>query len=213
MSDLIHTVEFTHKGHAFIARHYADSGMGCPWEEHDGHGEVSAQKRHAFGMGTKPPKAPGELILVWQDGYYRTYNFAGAMVQAKRDGWGLGPEALAKLTAKLGKAPTAGQIRYAAVMADFDRLRGWCNDQWHWMGISVSPMVPARERLESALGDILGCDDIDSAHDAARAALGADDEYDEESYANALWGIESDCGDYADEVARELADDIITSLA
>lgn len=39
-----------------------DETMGAPWEEHDGHGIISEQKHHSFGMGSKPPKpAPGSF--------------------------------------------------------------------------------------------------------------------------------------------------------
>lgn len=207
MESPFHTVEFTHKGHAFIARHYTDDDMGAPWKEHDGHGPVS-------GFRPLETKRPGERPLgeLHRDNTTRFYDWQAAIETAKRDSWGLGPDALAELTKRLGKAPTARQIRAEAVQRDFDRLDGWARDDWQWIGVSVSPMVPTRARLESALSDIAGCDDIAAAQDTARAALIADDEYADETYDNALWGIESDAGDYLMTVARDLADQIIATL-
>ncbi len=36
------------------------------------------------------------------------------------------------------KPLTAGEIAAAAAQADYDRLRGWCDDQWHYVGVAVT---------------------------------------------------------------------------
>ena len=57
--------------------------MGPPWEEHDGHGPVSDW--------TTRDKRPGEMVL-HQDGRSRRYyDFAGAVVLARKDGWDTEP--------------------------------------------------------------------------------------------------------------------------
>ena len=66
-----------------------------------------------------------------------------------------------------------------AARADFERLRDWCLDRWHWCGVVVVML---------------------------------DDEGDELDRAS-LWGIESDAGQYLDEVAAELADELAASAA
>lgn len=125
-----------------------DESMGEPWKEHDGHGEVSEQRYHRFGCGTRPPKRAGERLLYWERGYYRLYNFAATMKKAKAEGWGLGKEDEAELAAKLGRTPTPREIIAQAVERDFDRLRAWCNNEWHWIGVAVT--------LEDENGNELG---------------------------------------------------------
>ena len=82
-----------HDGARFRVEFPFDDSGRAPWED-DGHGEVSDWKRHAFGQGSKPPKRPGELILCWDHGSYRTYDFKGACEIARRGGWGWLPGTL-----------------------------------------------------------------------------------------------------------------------
>lgn len=118
---------FTHDGFTFRVHIEPDDFQREPWTEEDGHGPVSDWKRHAFGMGTKPPKAPGELILVWDHGSYRTYDFAEACRIARRDGWGAaGDEGMTR------RAKAAHAAR-----ADFERLRRWCAGDWSYVGVWV----------------------------------------------------------------------------
>jgi hypothetical protein len=100
--------------------------MGPPWKEHDGHGEVSEW--------TTRDKRPGERVLASDRSSHRYYDYAGAIKIAKRDGWGLSEDAIAALGKKLGRAPTKGDIAAASVESDFNHLRGWANDEWHWEG-------------------------------------------------------------------------------
>ena len=211
MSELLTSFEFTRHGHKFIARVYDDSDMGAPWESEDGHGPVSEWKH-------SDQKRPGERPLGNRDrGFQRFYDWQEATAIAKRDGWGLNPEALAKLTERkkalgLNNPPTPGEIAQEAVRLDYDRLDGWARDLWHWVGISVSPMQASRATLLDALESVLDSDTLESAHDAARLAINAADEYAPENYSNALWGIESDNPEYHSQVAQELADQIIAEM-
>ena len=107
-----------------------DQDASPPWEECDVHGPVSDWVRR--------DKRSGERVLCTDRWSKRYYDFAEAMRIAKRDGWGLNPDALAKLTAKLSHAPTKGQITEAAVEADFKRLKDWCDDKWHYIGVIVT---------------------------------------------------------------------------
>lgn len=115
-----------------------DEDMGPPWDEHDGHGPVSKIAYHPCGYGARPPKRSGQRLLYWDRGYYRLYDMQAATKLAKKDGWGLGNDELAELTKKLGHTPTQGQITAAAVERDFERMRGWANDEWHWIGVVVT---------------------------------------------------------------------------
>lgn len=99
------------------ARIVHDEFMGPPWEEHDGHGPVSPW--------TRRPKAPGERVLHEDRGSYRYYDWQEAIKIAKRDGWGFGEG-------------TKGQQAVRAVQADFEAMRAWCRNKWHWCGIVLS---------------------------------------------------------------------------
>lgn len=137
---------FTFAGLSFRVSHEYDHDHGAPWQEEDGHGPVS-DWRHFHG---EPRKYPGERILCSDRGSIRTYDYAEAIKIAKRDGWGLGPDALAKLRARLGHEPTRGEIVATAVDADFNRLRDWCEDRWCYVGVVVTLLdVDGRATNES----------------------------------------------------------------
>ena len=135
-------------------------GMGAPWEEHDGHGEVTGWERR--------DKRPGEWILCGDRGAKRFYNFAGAMKTARADGWGIGDEALAVLERGLGRKATKGEVFEAAVKSDFEYLAGWANDRWTWLCYSTEITSPdGRTFLGDSCG---GLDDGKYLMEAAKAA-------------------------------------------
>jgi hypothetical protein len=107
-----------------------DDGMGEPWKEHDGHGVVSDW--------TRRDKAPGEVIIASDRGSHRFYDIAGTTRLARRDHWGLSDASKARLAARIGREPKRGDIVAEAVRLDCERMRGWCNDQWHWCGVIVT---------------------------------------------------------------------------
>ena len=107
-----------------------DQDHGEPWKEECGHGPVTDWVHR--------DKYSGERVLCLDHGSKRYYDFAGAMKIAKRDGWGLNDDELAKLTKRLGHTPTKGQITEAAVEHDFQYLKDWCDDKWHYIGVIVT---------------------------------------------------------------------------
>lgn len=119
---------------------HQDEHMGAPWEEHDGHGVVSDW--------THRDKAPGELVLISDHRSYRYYDVAATLKIAKRDGWGLGDEGKAKLAKRLGRKPTAKEITAEAVQHDYEYLRGWCNDEWVWLGYITEITTPEGKTLD-----------------------------------------------------------------
>jgi hypothetical protein len=134
------TLEF--KGHMFKVRIEHDDSMGEPWKEHDGHGIVSDWVNR--------DKRPGERVLNSDRGSKRLYDFQESVKIAKRDGWGLGDEELAKLTARLGRKPTSKEVTQQAVENDYEFLRSWCNDQWHWVGVIVTMLTDDDEETVTA---------------------------------------------------------------
>ena len=152
--------EFETPAGLFRARIERDDNMGTPWDEHDGHGPVSDW--------TSRNKRPGELVLNSDRGSRRYYDFQAAMKQARAEGWQTAPYDV--------PTETAGQRAYRAVMADFNRLRAWCRDDWCWVGVIV-------EKVETCPA---------CAHTRPVEAA-------------SLWGLESDQTEYLAETARELA--------
>jgi hypothetical protein len=109
-------------GNEYHVAYVYDEDSDAPWDREDGHGPVSEW--------TRRDKLPGERVLIQDRGSYRYYDFAEASRIAKRDGWGVSDP-------KPGE--TKGEQRARAVQRDFDLLRGWCNNDWHYMGIVVMP--------------------------------------------------------------------------
>lgn len=115
-----HEYQIECSGFTFSVEYHYDADFGAPWEEHDGHGPVSDWEQR--------DKKPGELILCEDRGSKRFYNYAEACRIALRDGWGA-PGAI--------EGETKRQKAARAAMSDFKYLRGWCNGDWHWVGIVV----------------------------------------------------------------------------
>jgi len=111
-----------HNGKKYVVELWRDEDMGPPWKEHDGHGVVSDWTGRA--------KAPGELVLAEDRGMRRYYDFAESVQIAKRDGWDTPP---------YDKADSPGRKAAKAARADYEYLRRWCNDDWHWCGVVVRP--------------------------------------------------------------------------
>lgn len=109
---------FEHKGLNFRYEVLPDDCHGPPWEEEDGHGPVSDWVRRN--------KLPHEWVLVEARGSYLYYDSKEAIKTALKDGWGPKDPAL-----------TPRQNAAAAVRADFENLRRWCNDDWSYVGVRV----------------------------------------------------------------------------
>lgn len=119
----------------FEVRFYHDSDQGRPWENSDGHGPVRE-------LRSRDDKRPGERIMTSgeSNSYMWAYDIQAATTLAKKEGWGLSDKPYAELVARLKREPTTGELVAAAVASDFEFLNGWVNDDWHYMGITVSPV-------------------------------------------------------------------------
>ncbi|MQR02341.1 hypothetical protein [Glaciimonas soli] len=101
-----------------------DDSAALPWIDCEGHGVVSDW--------TSRDKRPGERILCTSYGgaSHRFYDVATSMKIARRDKWSSGEW--------LPNPATVGMERARTVEKDFEYLRAWCNDEWHYVGISVT---------------------------------------------------------------------------
>lgn len=142
------TRDIEKNGKFYRVEFHFDEGMGAPWKEHDGHGIVSDWESR--------DKKPGEVVINTDHGSNRFYDVSETTRIAKRDGWGLNDDARAELAKKLGRAPTAGEIRAEAVRLDLERMAGWCNDDWHWCGLKVFPLTNDGDELRSKAQSLWG---------------------------------------------------------
>lgn len=110
---------FEHRGAIFKVTFPYDEAMQAPWIEHDGHGIVSEW--------TTREKAPGERVLVRDRHSYRYYDVQASLKKARKEGWDAPP---------YGEG-TKRQQAVRAVERDYEYLRGWCNDEWHYCGVVV----------------------------------------------------------------------------
>lgn len=156
------------KGRTFVVSIVQDDVAETPWEASDGHGPVT--------KWTTRDKRPGELVLSRDGGSRRYYDYAEACKIARRDGWNCPPYHV--------EGETAKQRAARAVMADFKRLKSWCNDGWHYVGVCLFELP--RDGVQR-----------DARHVADAAPFGLLADW-------ALWGVESDDYDYHAEVVRDL---------
>lgn len=136
---------FEHKGFTFGLEIERDCDMSPPWEECDGHGEVSGW--------TSRDKTPGERVLNQDRGSKRYYDVQQTIKMAKKEGWGLCAEGMLALETKLGRKPTKGEVAAASVEADFQYLRAWCEDKWHYAVLHVTLEVDG-QTYDSYLGGV-----------------------------------------------------------
>ena len=141
-----------------------DGDHGAPWEEEDGHGEVSEW--------TARDKRPGERVLISDRQSKRFYDFAGAVELAKRDGWDTPPYGTG----------TKGERAARAAEADYRNLKAWADNEWYYVGIVLSVSckgITLAEHgaslwgIESSAGDYLTETANDLLPEALRAAAAA----------------------------------------
>lgn len=143
--------EIEYQGRRFAITSTPDEDAGPPWQDYDGHGPVSDWR-------PKDSKRPGELILHEdQDGTCRFYDMAEAQRIALKDQWGI-PQGTAQ-----GYTLTKPQIAHLEVRADFEYLKGWCTDQWHYVTVAATLLDDDGEPTEytSYCG---GVEDSQEAH-------------------------------------------------
>ena len=126
-----HTETISHNGTDYRVEYIHDADHDAPWDNDCATGIVSEWTSRA--------KRPGERVLCSN----RFYDVQGTMRKAKAEGWNTAPYDVP------GKAARA-------VDADFKRLRAWCNDEWHYMGVVVFPLTDDGDELRSQSQSLWG---------------------------------------------------------
>lgn len=114
-------ITLEHDGITYTATLHNDDDSDAPWERDDSHGPVT-------DWMSKDDKRAGYRVLSVDGRSARFYDFAEAIEIAKRDGWDSEPY----------NTGTKGERAVRAVEADFKALKAWCNDEWHYVGVSVT---------------------------------------------------------------------------
>lgn len=122
---------FTHRGVQFTRATERDDDGSPPWSRADGHGVVTEWIR--------PDQAPeGARELCREHGTARYYDWRASLEIARRDKWGLSDQDRRRLEVKYGRELTAEEVTRAAVEQDYQFLRGWCQDDWEYVGVAVT---------------------------------------------------------------------------
>lgn len=155
---------FERGGRTFTVEFWHDECMGPPWKEIDGHGPVR-EERASRGNG----KRSGERVLHKDGDYLWLYDWQEATRIAKRDGWGISREDRIAFAWKHWRCPTNKEVVRMAVQRDFDYLRRWCNDEWHWQTVVVRCDDELHGKIDRSLGGVASDDPdlVDFAHELA----------------------------------------------
>lgn len=204
-------------GFTCTATLHADDDTTPPWERHDGHGTVSpwinASMRHGYAR-----KSPGELVLCSDHGRARLYDFAGACKIARRDGWG------APFHSQTIERGANGLRRLRCDWFVGRELHVHFSD---WTDeLDSSDYAAAHDAMRATYPSARAYAAAAARADYDRLCKWCDDQWqyvgvavtvEREDvqltgpYDHALWGIESDAGDYLAEVACELLPEALES--
>lgn len=108
------------EGFTLTARVEHDDSGDTPWERDMSHGPVSEWTTRAM--------YDGERVLSEDHGSYRYYDMDVATTMAQAEGW----------QAPKGCNPRRLRKYVAAAEHDFDMLKAWCDDRWHYVGVVIS---------------------------------------------------------------------------
>jgi len=142
MSNAYKTEEIEQHGNTYRVEWFYDTDMPAPWDNEDGHGPVRMDSGRNFAGYIS--KVPGEMLLNNPDRhcYAYIYDFAEAVKIARRDGWNAAPY----------DWKTPGEQAHMAAMADFEHLRRFVAQDWHYCGIVVTLLDENGEKTDSSAG-------------------------------------------------------------
>ncbi len=152
----------------YRVRYLYDNDHEAPWDDGEGRGIVTD-----WVSADRSNKKPGWRVLHVDRSSVRYFDWAGTIAKAKAEGWGLGEKELAELTAKLGRAPTKGEIAEGAAQQEFDFFRAYCRDEWYYVGIEVTAIIDG-EPDEDLQDTCWGFETWKDYHEEAAAEMAAE---------------------------------------
>ena len=161
MTDHIyHEETYTHKcGKTYNVRWYHDYDYGSPLENGDGYGVTERMdwnptneeqlEQHLCDYELELEEETRLRLMRrlsgpsnrYDSGLY--YDVLSSLHKAREEGWGMGVKWKAA-----NPDATREQELMAAVDADFKHLKGWYDDDWHWLTCSVAPIDEDGEIIE-----------------------------------------------------------------
>lgn len=198
------------QGIRFLVQTERDEDHGAPWDEECGHGPVSDwTTRH---------KRSGELELSdGTRGLFRYYDFQEACKIARRDGWGFLPGTLKTEELKGGAwyawvEPKSFAVRNKTPRL-FQSIAEDANEAIRQVyALHRATMTARQYAAGAAMADFerlhAWCNDEWEYVGVIVTRLDSDGEETDDT--ESLWGIESDSDDYLQEVAEELAGEILS---
>lgn len=153
------TETVTHQSYNVRVKIEFDELIRQPWKENDGHGPVSEWRK-------RETKTPGERILHSDGNSCLFYDFGAAVRIAKKDGWDAPPY----------KTGTKGEQAVRAVEADYKYLRGFCNDDWYYVVVTVEVTRKGEQVSLDNCGGVESLNDYwrEHAAESANCAIRAD---------------------------------------
>lgn len=172
------------EGRKFLVEITYDICMGPPEEEHDGHGVVceldfapddeGALEDHLdYAFEEDSPRRLEEIARfammerITNNGrryaYEKFYDVWATLEVARKDGWGSVPP----------DAPDAAEQLMEVVRADMEYLRGWYQNDWCWVVVTVTPYDSELDQYgdpvlledyEQAIGGVEYAGDVDSPY-------------------------------------------------
>jgi hypothetical protein len=150
-NDSYHTEIYTHKsGKKYHVELYYDHDMGPPQDEGDGYGVTERldwnptdEEQLEQHLCDYEPEIEEETRLRlmrqlssenWGSSALY-YDVLSSLHKAREEGWGAGAE----WKAANPNATKEEELMYV-VNKDFDHLKGWYDDDWHWVTVSVAPL-------------------------------------------------------------------------
>jgi hypothetical protein len=158
--DIYHQETYTHKcGKTYDVRWYYDYDYGSPLENGDGYGVTERLdwnptneeqlEQHLCDYELELEEETRLRLMRrlsgpsnrYDSGLY--YDVLSSLHKAREEGWGMGVKWKAE-----NPDATREQELMAAVDADFKHLKGWYDDDWHWLTCSVAPIDEDGEIIE-----------------------------------------------------------------
>lgn len=193
----IHTFDFTDKdGNKFCAELFNDEDMPPPWVEYDNHGPVTgwtsrpkapselilSSERGSYlfydiAAATKQAITDGWGFLPYPlvtgncDNGNVWAQCAGPDFSAREEADDINTAIHAVYKAFERTFPNSGAYRAAAARADFDRLRAYCDGDWHYVVVKVSPYCDCCEQVDDTYANYLGGIESDSEEYIKEVAL------------------------------------------
>ena len=116
-----------------------DDTDDAPWERSEGMIDVD-RVSHNYGAFIGPSKKPSEYVFHRGDRWRYSYvvDMPRAIEKALSESWGVSKAVQSGVALAKGRPMTKREIALYAVNQNIEFMRGWCADEWTYVGVCVS---------------------------------------------------------------------------